>query len=106
MDAERAARKLVTAALKGKPELATTPLAKIGMRVHGVAPSTTIRLVGLVNRLLPTDETPRPMRPGHAVEKPARWFDSLTALTRRAARRYHQHDDVTPDPTRDPSTRP
>jgi hypothetical protein len=46
------------------------------------------------------------MRPGHAVEKPARWFDSLTALTRRAARRYHQHDDVTPDPTRDPSTRP
>jgi hypothetical protein len=105
MDAERAARKLVTAALKGKPELATTPLAKIGMRVHGVAPSTTIRLVGLVNRLLPTDETPRPMRPGHAVEKPARWFNGLTALTRRAARRYHQHDDATADPTRDPSTR-
>ena len=72
------------------------PLAKIGMRVHGVAPSTTIRLVALVNRLLPADETPRPMRPGHAVEKPARWFDTLTGLTRRAARRYHQHDDTTP----------
>jgi hypothetical protein len=53
---------------------------------------------------LPGDETPRPMRPGHAVEKPARWFDSLTALTRRAAHRYHQHDDTSPDPA--PSTHP
>jgi hypothetical protein len=44
------------------------------------------------------------MRPGHAVEKPARWFDSLTALTRRAAHRYHQHDDTSPDPA--PSTHP
>ena len=98
MNAERAARQLVGAALKGKPEVAPTPLAKIGMRVHGVAPSTTIRLVGLVNRLLPGDETPRPMRPGHAVEKPSRWFDALTGLTRSAARRYHQHDDSTSDP--------
>jgi short-subunit dehydrogenase len=104
MDAERAARQLVGAALKGKPEVAPTPLAKIGMRVHGLAPSTTMRLVGVVNRLLPGDETPRPMRPGHAVEKPARWFDSLTALTRRAAHRYHQHDDTSPDPA--PSTHP
>ncbi len=104
MDAERAARLLVSATLKGKPEVAPTPLAKIGMRLHGLAPSTTMRLVSVVNRLLPGDETPRPMRPGHAVEKPARWFDSLTALTRRAALRYHQHDDATADPT--PSARP
>ncbi|MDT7581375.1 MAG: hypothetical protein QOK35_2639, partial [Pseudonocardiales bacterium] len=104
MDAARAARQLIGAALKGKPEVAPTPLAKIGMRVHGVAPSTTLRLLGVVNRLLPTDETPRPLRPGHAVEKPSRWFDTLTTLTRRAARRYHQHDDTTTDPA--PSTRP
>jgi short-subunit dehydrogenase len=98
MDAERAAAKLVDAALKGKPEVAPTVLAKIGMRVHGLAPSTTLRLLSLVNRLLPTDETPRPMRPGHAVEKPAGWFTTATALTRRAAQRYHQHDDSAPDP--------
>jgi NAD(P)-dependent dehydrogenase (short-subunit alcohol dehydrogenase family) len=104
MDAARAARQLVTAALKGKPEVAPSPLAKIGMRVHGLAPSTTMRLVGVVNRLLPTDETPRPLRPGHAVERPARWFDALTGLTRRAARHYHQHDDTTADPAG--STRP
>ena len=108
IDAARAARQLVDAALKGKPEVAPTPLAKIGMRVHGLAPSTTMRLLGVVNRLLPTDETPRPLRPGHAVETPARWFEALTALTRRAARRYHQHDDSSPDPAPDPapSTRP
>jgi len=108
MDAERAARQLVGAALKGRPEAAPTPLAKIGMRVHGLAPATTMRLVSVVNRFLPGDETPRPMRPGYAVEKPAKWFDSLTALTRRAAHRFHQHDDATPDPAPDPapSTRP
>ena len=107
-DADVASALQPFAALKGKPEAAPTPLAKIGMRVHGLAPATTMRLVSVVNRLLPGDETPRPMRPGHAVEKPAKWFDSLTALTRRAARRYHQHDDATPDPAPDPapSTRP
>jgi NAD(P)-dependent dehydrogenase (short-subunit alcohol dehydrogenase family) len=97
MDAERAAARLVGAALRGRPEVALTPLAAIGMRVHGLAPSTTLRLLGLVNRLLPTDETSRPLRPGHAVERPSRWFDALTGLTRRAARRHHQHDDPTPD---------
>jgi NAD(P)-dependent dehydrogenase (short-subunit alcohol dehydrogenase family) len=106
MDAARAARQLVGAALKGKPEVAPTPLAKIGMRVHGVAPATTLRLLALVNRLLPTDETPRPLRPGHAVEQPARWFGALTGLTRRAARRYHQHDDPAPDPAPAPRPRP
>ncbi len=106
MNAERAARQLVGAALKGRPEMATTPLAKIGMRVHGLAPSTTMRLVGLVNRLLPTDDTPRPPRPGHVVGKPTRWFDALTVLTRRAERRYHQHDDVAPDTTGSTHPRP
>jgi NAD(P)-dependent dehydrogenase (short-subunit alcohol dehydrogenase family) len=98
MDAERAARRLVSAALRGRPEIALTPLAAIGMRVHGLAPSTTLRLLGVVDRLLPTDETPRPLRPGHAVQRPAGWFTTLTGLTRRAARRFHQHDDVVPDP--------
>lgn len=103
MDAARAAKQLVRAALRGKPEVAPTPLAKIGMRVHGLAPATTMRLVSVVNRLLPADDTPRPMRPGHAVEKPSRWFDALTGLTRRAAQRYHQHTDSSPDPAPDPA---
>ena len=58
-------------------------------------------MLGLVNRFLPTDETPRPLRPGRAVAKPSRWFDALTALTRRAAVNYHQDDDLVPDSARD-----
>ena len=105
-NAERAAATLITATMRGRPEVAPTPLAKIAMRVHGLAPSTTMRLIALVDRVLPAEESPRPLRPGHAVEKPARWFDALTALTRRAARRYHQHDDVTPDPAPRPAPDP
>ncbi|WP_219420109.1 SDR family NAD(P)-dependent oxidoreductase [Pseudonocardia nigra] len=96
MDAERAAGKLVRAALRGRPEVVLTPAAKLGMRLHGIAPATTMRLLAVANRLLPSDETPRPPRPGHTVARPAGWFDALTALTRSAARRFHQHDDVVP----------
>ena len=93
MDAERAAAKLVRAALRGRPEVVLTPAAKIAVRLHGLAPATTLRLLAAANRLLPADETPRPVQPGHAVAPPGRWFDTLTGLTRRAAQRYHQHDD-------------
>jgi short-subunit dehydrogenase len=98
MNAERAAAKLVDAALRGKPEIVLTPAAKLATRLHGLAPSTTLRLIGLANRLLPADETRTPPAPGHTVARPARWLDALTTLTRRAARRFHQHDDPVPGP--------
>ena len=94
MNAERAASKLVRAALRGRPEVVLTPAAKIGIRLHGLAPATTLRLIAGAGRLLPADETHRPVQPGHAVARPARWFDAVTTLTRRAARRFHQHDDT------------
>jgi NAD(P)-dependent dehydrogenase (short-subunit alcohol dehydrogenase family) len=98
INAELAAAKLVDAALRGKPEVVLTPAAKLATRLHGLAPSTTMRLIALTNRLLPTDETPRPLTPGRVAEQPARWFEALTSLSRRAARRFHQHDDPTPAP--------
>jgi short-subunit dehydrogenase len=94
MDAERAAAKLVRATMRGRPEVILTPAAKIGVRMHGLAPTTTLRLIAAAERLLPGDETRRPVQPGHAVARPAPWFDALTRLTRRAAHRFHQHDDV------------
>jgi short-subunit dehydrogenase len=105
IDAERAAAKLVAAALRGKPEVVLTPAAKLATRLHGLAPSTTLRLIAVVNRLLPADDTRRPLMPGSAAERPARWFEALTALTRRAARRLHQHDDpvAAPPPGQDPT---
>jgi len=96
MDAERAAAKLVRAALRGTPEIALTPAAKLGMRLHGLAPSTMLRLLALVNRLLPSEQRRTAIQPGHAAASPGRLFRAVTGLTQRAAERYHQLDDQTP----------
>lgn len=53
MDAERAAGRIVAAVLRGDSMIVLTPLAKVGVRVNGVAPALTNRLMGLVGRMLP-----------------------------------------------------
>ncbi|MGI8722447.1 MAG: SDR family NAD(P)-dependent oxidoreductase [Geodermatophilaceae bacterium] len=93
MDAERAAAKLIRATLRGSPEIVLTPAAKVAVRLHGLAPATTIRLLSVANRLLPSDETRTPLAPGHAVAKDGPVVSALTGLTRAAARRFRQHDD-------------
>lgn len=98
MDAERAAAKLVRATLRGTPELVLTPAAKIAVRMHGLAPATTLRLLSVANRLLPSDETRTPLAAGHQVEKRGPVFDALTGFTRSAARRFHQHNDEVSSP--------
>ncbi len=134
MDAERAAARIVGAALRHKPEVILTPMAKLAVRAHGLAPGLSTRAAGLVDRLLPradagsgagrgpasgsgsgpasgpgsasgsgsgsgsasgSDPVPgtEPV-PGHRLAPPPpAWFRTLTVLTRRAARRYHQYDD-------------
>ena len=107
MDAERAARQLVGAALKGKPEVAPTPLAKIGMRVHGLAPSTTMRLVSVVNRLLPGDETPRPDAPGarrREARALVRLADDADPPSRAPLPPARRHDPARPRPVDPPLT--
>ena len=79
-------------------EVILTPAAKLGARVHGLAPATTLRLLTLANRLLPADGTPRTARPGYAVAGGGRLLRGLTTLTRRAELRTGQHTDPTPDP--------
>lgn len=53
MDAQRAARRIVDGILAGKGMVVLTPLAKVAMRIHGIAPATTTALLGLLGRLLP-----------------------------------------------------
>ena len=53
ISAERAARRIVSGVLAGDPTVELTPLTIVGRRVHGLAPATTIRAMGLVSRLLP-----------------------------------------------------
>ncbi len=97
MDAGRAARRLVRATMWRRPEVVLTPLAQLGIRAHALAPSTSLRLIAGVNRLLPdpTHSGTSPL-PGHALGAPRRWFTRLTRGDRRAARSYHELDDPTP----------
>ena len=50
ISAERAARRIVSGVLSGSPTVELTPLTIIGRRVHGLAPATTTRAMGLVSQ--------------------------------------------------------
>jgi NAD(P)-dependent dehydrogenase (short-subunit alcohol dehydrogenase family) len=93
MDAERAARRIVAAARQGRVEVTLTLPAKVGVRVHGALPATTIRLLRMVNRLLPAADGADPMAERGAVvdpRVPSRLFAAATVLSRRAALRLGQ----------------
>lgn len=98
MSAERAARKMVDGVLAGRSHVVLSPMAKVGIRVHGVAPATTVRLVGVVNRLLP--DNPADADASQATLGRQAWrslsrgaasvVGTLTTLGSRAAQRYNQ----------------
>lgn len=102
MSAERAARKTVDGVLGGRPVVTLTPLAKVAGRVHGLAPATTVRLLGLVNQVLPaappaagSSPTLTGAQARRTLSRPARLaVDVLTTLGRRAARRNNEHGGV------------
>lgn len=103
MDAERAAERIVRGVLAGRNQVVLTPLAKVGMRVGGVAPSTTTTVMKVVARLLPDAQGPR----GEVVkgETARRRLDSplverLTTLGERAARRFNERRAGGPVPPR------
>ena len=101
MDAERAARRLVRAALLRRPEIILTPLAKLGVRAHALAPSTSLRVVSLVNRMLPsgTGSGAGPAQPGHLL--PSGGPGWLTRRDDAAAARTHELDDLAPTDSAD-----
>lgn len=82
---------MVDARRVGKPELITTGRARLVSRVHGLAPNLSLRLLSLVNAVLPGAEGSRTFRPmeGRTLDMP--WTRSiLTLLTRRAARKNRE----------------
>jgi short-subunit dehydrogenase len=90
MNARRAARKIVSAALRGKPHLTLTWQAKLASVLHGLAPGLTGHLTRMANRALP----PATSRyhsaiPGHAVEPKVvpEWIESINE---RAAAKYNE----------------
>lgn len=96
MDAERAARAIVRAASRGRAEIVLTPAAKAAVRCHGLAPATTVRLLGLAARVLPG--TPEgdggvgldvPGTVARADGAPS-WSHRLSVLGERAAERWNE----------------
>lgn len=95
MNADRAAEKIVDGVLAGRPHVALHPMTHLGMRVHGLAPSTTVRALGLIGRLLPeapTGDGTSPTVPGFVAARAlrSRAVGLLTTLGSHAARRYNQ----------------
>ena len=105
MDAERAAERIVKGVLAGRNQVVLTPLAKIGMRVGGIAPSLTTTAMKVMARLLPSpsdgDKDPRTVA-GHTARRrlSSPVVETLTALGTRAAHRFNQFDDTHSDPTK------
>ncbi|AYG79059.1 Putative ketoacyl reductase [Streptomyces hundungensis] len=88
MDAGRAARAVVRAAERGRPELVLTPAAKVAVRLQGVAPASMARLLSLTDRALPgPGDHPRRDVPGAEAAKQSRLPRWVTTLGDRAGRR-------------------
>lgn len=99
IDAQRAARRIVSGVLAGKPNVVLTPLAWFGIRVRGLAPGLTTRTMGLAVRLLPDAPGDGPTGTvrgdtARASLKPAasRVVAALSTLGDRAARRTNERE--------------
>lgn len=96
MDAERAAAKIVAGVRAGRAYVVLTPLAQVGMRLNGLAPTVTAALMALGGRLLPAGPgEPTSTLQGYQVRErmragSGRVFDAVTTLGRRAARSFNQ----------------
>jgi short-subunit dehydrogenase len=90
MNASRAASKIVQAIRRGDTELILGLPAKVAALAHGMAPATTVRALGLVNRAMPDSPTPgKDRQRGHESES-APTKSPLTAFGKRAAKRWNQ----------------
>ena len=92
MDAERAAAVIVAAVLAGKPFISTTPLTWLAIRMRGLAPATTTRLMKLVAGLLPSATGEPGTTPGSETRDDlnSTLVNTLTTLGDRAARRNNE----------------
>ncbi|MFN8098572.1 MAG: SDR family NAD(P)-dependent oxidoreductase [Dermatophilaceae bacterium] len=100
MSADHAAARIVKAVLAGKPAVELTPLAHAARIAKGVAPRTTVRLLGVVGRALPEgpdrgpdlDDSSAPAVPGRDVRRRSRnpIVEALSVLGTRAGRRNNE----------------
>ncbi|HEX3035276.1 MAG TPA: SDR family oxidoreductase [Thermodesulfobacteriota bacterium] len=95
MDAQRAARQIVSAAKRGESERILSIPANLLALFHGLFPGITSDLLGLVNRMLPeADGLKDTATPGLEVHQrlQSSLLSTLTSLGRSAARRFQRYD--------------
>jgi short-subunit dehydrogenase len=89
ISAKRAAQKIVNATCAKRTELVISWQAKVLAGIHGVAPGLTQDVLAQVNRLLPDAAGTTEKKAGRESQS-AVTRSPLTALGKRAARRYNQ----------------
>jgi len=89
MSAERAARQIVNACIRGDAEVVLSLPAKLAVKFHGLFPGTTSDLLGLVNQLLPASKDQKDPKTGSQSfsDVSPSW---ITALNERAAEHNNQ----------------
>jgi short-subunit dehydrogenase len=93
MSVERAARKIVNATRRNQAEVVVGWQARALIRGHSVAPGLAMRVLAFANTLLPAAQGGGPVKKGHESES-AITRSPLTALGRRAARRFNQTEEI------------
>ena len=89
MGAERAARIMVDGVLRGKPVVTVSLMSHLATRVHGLAPGLTVRLMGVMSRLLPAGTNAQTVE-GLEVRRGGGVVSFLTTLGDRAAERFNE----------------
>jgi short-subunit dehydrogenase len=94
VSAEHAARRVVSATRRKQVELTIGSQARLLALAHGVAPGLVTEGLALVNRLLPSSEAGSIQKKSGKESQSAVTRSPLTALGRRAARRYNQAEEI------------
>ncbi|GAA1750570.1 SDR family oxidoreductase [Streptomonospora arabica] len=90
MDAERAARAIVAAALRGRRHLVLTPAARAALIADGISPGLVQAALRTTARLLPHGQSPAVRTGAQARRQTGVFLRALTRLNDRAARRFNQ----------------
>ncbi|MDO5711703.1 MAG: SDR family NAD(P)-dependent oxidoreductase [Micrococcales bacterium] len=98
LDGRTAARRAVDGTLRGAPIVGLSPVTQLLMRAHGLAPSTVVRALGVLGRVLPGG-TGRP-KAGHDVrdERTNPLVDALTTAGDAMGARTNEQHRVEGDP--------
>ena len=91
---ERAARQIVDATRRNRAELIVSWQAKLLATIHGVAPGLTAEAMAAVNRVLPDASNGSHEKRSGKESETALTRSPLTALGRKAARRFNEIKDT------------